>query len=209
MNHYDTLGVKPDATPEEIKAAKRKKASEHHPDKPGGDGQEMAKINRAYEVLADPQRRAQYDETGSDAPPASPNDKARELLLKMMADAIGSDVPNSIKAVHAMLRQQATAASDDQKASTKRTYALRKRRSKIISKSGENLAHTLIDMVLQQLEDRLKQISEVLEVNALAKQMLEAYEEIEDPPPPPVRDPWGYADAGRFFNPPGRGLAGG
>lgn len=60
MDHYQTLGVSPQAETKEIKTAFRKLASKHHPDK-GGDEEQFKKIQEAYEVLSDPQKRQQYD----------------------------------------------------------------------------------------------------------------------------------------------------
>lgn len=60
MDHYSTLGVPRDADHDTIKAAFRKLAMKHHPDK-GGDPNEFQKINEAYETLSDPTKRAQYD----------------------------------------------------------------------------------------------------------------------------------------------------
>lgn len=60
MTHYATLGVSESATPEEIKKAYRKLASQHHPDK-GGDTAMFQKVEEAYRVLSDPQQRQQYD----------------------------------------------------------------------------------------------------------------------------------------------------
>jgi DnaJ-class molecular chaperone len=59
-DHYQTLGVKKDATPDEIKKAFRKLASQHHPDK-GGDTAKFQEIQAAYDVLGDQQKRAEYD----------------------------------------------------------------------------------------------------------------------------------------------------
>lgn len=59
-NPYETLGVKQDSTPEEIKRAYRKLASQHHPDK-GGDKTRFQDIQQAYDTLSDPARRAAYD----------------------------------------------------------------------------------------------------------------------------------------------------
>lgn len=50
MSHYDTLGIKPGATDEEIKSAYRKLAMKHHPDR-GGDAKEFVKIQSAYNDL--------------------------------------------------------------------------------------------------------------------------------------------------------------
>ena len=60
---YEVLGVEETATTEDIKKAHRKLVKEHHPDK-GGDPEEFAKIQEAYEVLSDDARRKRYDETG-------------------------------------------------------------------------------------------------------------------------------------------------
>jgi curved DNA-binding protein CbpA len=58
--HYEILGVSPQATDKEIKAAYRKKARETHPDH-GGTMEAAAAVNEAADVLLDPQKRAGYD----------------------------------------------------------------------------------------------------------------------------------------------------
>jgi len=60
MDHYETLGISRDASEQDIKKAFRKLASKHHPDK-GGDQEQFKRIQGAYEVLSDPDKRAQYD----------------------------------------------------------------------------------------------------------------------------------------------------
>jgi molecular chaperone DnaJ len=67
---YATLGLRPDAGPEEIKRAYRARAREHHPDA-GGDAERFKEATHAYEVLSDPQRRARYDRSGDDGTPAT------------------------------------------------------------------------------------------------------------------------------------------
>lgn len=62
-NHYQTLGVERNVSADEIKKAYRKLAGQHHPDK-GGDTSRFQEIQKAYEVLGDPQRRAEYDNPG-------------------------------------------------------------------------------------------------------------------------------------------------
>lgn len=62
---YEKLGVNKGATAADIKKAFRKLALEHHPDK-GGDPEEFKKIQKAYEVLSDDQRRGLYDATGQE-----------------------------------------------------------------------------------------------------------------------------------------------
>jgi curved DNA-binding protein len=60
MDHYKTLGVAKNATPDDIKKAYRRLAAIHHPDK-GGDTAEFQKVQQAYEILSDPQKKQQYD----------------------------------------------------------------------------------------------------------------------------------------------------
>ena len=62
-DYYGLLGIARGATEEEIKRAFRKKAHELHPDK-GGDAEAFKKVNEAYQVLSDPQKRRQYDSFG-------------------------------------------------------------------------------------------------------------------------------------------------
>lgn len=57
---YSVLGVPKSATDKEIKAAYKKSALKHHPDK-GGDSEKFKEISRAYEVLQDKEKRQVYD----------------------------------------------------------------------------------------------------------------------------------------------------
>jgi len=68
-DYYKTLGVNKNATDKEIKSAFRKLARKHHPDVNPNDPQAEARIkeiNEAYEVLGDPEKRAKYDQLGTD-----------------------------------------------------------------------------------------------------------------------------------------------
>ncbi|HGK7612192.1 TPA: DnaJ domain-containing protein [Legionella pneumophila] len=62
-NHYEVLGIKQDATLQEINKAYRKFALMTHPDQNPGINttQAMAKINEAGEVLRDQDKRQKYD----------------------------------------------------------------------------------------------------------------------------------------------------
>ena len=68
-DHYQTLGIKRDASSKDIKAAFRRLARKYHPDTNQGDpaAEERFKdINEAYEVLSDEKDRRIYDRYGND-----------------------------------------------------------------------------------------------------------------------------------------------
>ncbi|MFW6365186.1 MAG: molecular chaperone DnaJ [Spirochaetota bacterium] len=66
-DYYEVLGVSKSAGEDEIKKAYRKLALKYHPDKNKGDKaaeDKFKEATEAYEVLRDPQKRAQYDKFG-------------------------------------------------------------------------------------------------------------------------------------------------
>ena len=66
-DYYETLGVQRNASAGQIKAAFRKLAMQHHPDRNPGDKaaeQRFKELNEAYEVLKDDSKRAAYDQFG-------------------------------------------------------------------------------------------------------------------------------------------------
>ena len=64
QDHYATLGISPNATPELIKTAYRKKAAQFHPDKNASleAPARFREAQEAYEVLSDADRRKAYDD---------------------------------------------------------------------------------------------------------------------------------------------------
>ncbi len=67
-DYYATLGVQKGASKDEIKKAFHKMAHKYHPDKSSGDEAKFKEVNEAYQVLSDDQKRAQYDQFGSEGP---------------------------------------------------------------------------------------------------------------------------------------------
>ncbi len=71
---YEVLGVKPDASKEEIKKAYRKLARKYHPDVNPGDNEAEAKfkeVSEAYEILSNEEKRKEYDQLRQAASSAS------------------------------------------------------------------------------------------------------------------------------------------
>ncbi|MBN2144776.1 MAG: molecular chaperone DnaJ [Candidatus Aureabacteria bacterium] len=66
-DYYEILGVSRDSSETDLKKAYRKLAIKYHPDKNPGDPAAEAnfkEVTEAYEILSDPQKRAQYDQFG-------------------------------------------------------------------------------------------------------------------------------------------------
>lgn len=178
MNHYDTLGVAPDATPEEIKAAYRKKAREAHSDVNGGTDEAMAALNVANDVLSDPERRAQYDATGSDQAGPTMEDKAREVLLATLQVAIEApDDMDAIAAVRGRLDESVQKGVREIDEAKRIVRKLERRRARTIYKGdGVNLVHGLIDSKLHQLRNRVDALHDSIAVLRCAIDMLRDYE---------------------------------
>ena len=68
MNAYEILGVDPGADEATIKAAYRRAAMRAHPDRQGGSKDAFAAVQKAHDVLMDPERRARHDRGEGDMP---------------------------------------------------------------------------------------------------------------------------------------------
>ncbi len=64
-DYYKILEMDKDASADEIKRAFRKLAHKYHPDKPGGDEEKFKRVNEAFQVLGNEEKRRQYDQFGS------------------------------------------------------------------------------------------------------------------------------------------------
>lgn len=193
MTHYEALGVPRDATPEQIKQAYRKLAMQHHPDR-GGDAAHFQLVQRAYDVLGDPERRAHYDQTGSDDQAPTIESEARTVFFRLFAQAL-QESGNCVDIVRSALIQ-AREENKRRQAAAQRTVAkLQKRSGRIKAKEGENLLQQLIDQQIRDTNQRLEAFEREDQIAVAALAMVANYtEEIEAPPPAPAM-PHGFIDA--------------
>lgn len=86
---YSILGVKKDATAEEIRRAFRKKAITLHPDRNPGNREATDKfknVTEAYQVISDPDKRSKYDRERAAPPPPPPNYPMADVSVELEID---------------------------------------------------------------------------------------------------------------------------
>ena len=84
-NLYNILGVSPTASAEDIKKAYRSLAMRHHPDRNTHASAEVRfnSIKKAYEVLSDPQKRAEYNYSLNNRIIIDPDNEAMNLWTSL------------------------------------------------------------------------------------------------------------------------------
>jgi len=93
MDPYEVLGVAKTASDDEVKKAYRKLAMKHHPDK-GGDPEQFKKIQGAYDILSDPQKKENFDRFGGENPPGfSPGANPFDAMFSQMFGGGGGGHP--------------------------------------------------------------------------------------------------------------------
>lgn len=105
MNLYDELGAQPDWSYDQLREAYRRLAKEHHPDR-GGDAERFKRVQNAWDVLGDVEKRERYDRTGE---AGSVERVAPEtmMVVSMFREAVESTVDTNVDIVIAV-RQRLT-----------------------------------------------------------------------------------------------------
>jgi len=133
---YEILGVKKEASQDDLKVAFRHLARKYHPDLNQGssDAEEKFKeINEAYQILSDPQKRTQYDKEGqaafkpdayTQARPPDYEDLFRDFGLGDIFDAFSTGRGRERKRAGADLRYDIEISLEDAFRGTKNTVSL-------------------------------------------------------------------------------------
>ncbi len=119
-NYYEVLGVPQAATTDQIKKKYRELARKYHPDviQDKTLGQRVfSQINQAYRILADPERRAQYNSTLTQSRPAGPVQAAPQAAPPPVNPAAARPQPASaaVKPAAAPARPAAAPSASVQK----------------------------------------------------------------------------------------------
>lgn len=185
-DHYTTLGLTADATPEQIKEAYRRLAMKYHPDRSNGDaakaewmGAKFKYIKEVYECLSDPERRAHYDQTGADikAGPSIESEALQEVVkLFTLAIEVGAEEP--LDFVRSKISEFDYSLESQKNAIMAEKPRLQKMLSKIkVKKVGtENLMERIIADKIAHNEKQMEHVARAEKVRDSVKAIVDEYE---------------------------------
>lgn len=163
MTHYDTLGVPNNADDAAIKRAYRRKAQVAAPRTneecaDPGLSRALVAINKAYETLSDPAKRARYDQTGQDSPQVPLDVQARTAIMQLFAQCVEqqSDTVDLVAATQQQLHQNLERLRGDLVALPKKAAKAEKTRKRL--KHNGKGANFLDDLLLQKIAECNMQI---------------------------------------------------
>lgn len=202
---YAELGVAKDADAATIKRAHRKRVSKTHPDVSGGDAEAFRKAQHAYLVLADPERRKRYDETGDEGEQGqrsrSPEEMEAEeatqilgaLVAAMISDPGTTDHAISHTDFAAQMRAVLESSGRTRKSELAQTerqivraekMAKRWRKKKKRGDKAPDLIAAMFASQIAGMRQRIEAIQRAERVNDRVLAMVDAYEYEHDPAPP-------------------------
>lgn len=174
MNPYKILKIRKNASPEAIQTQYRRLAKVNHPDHNPGDDDaavRFAEIHRAYEVLNDPVRRANYDSTGciDDAKAVNPDQEFCATIAPVLAGVIAGIVNagHNVESVN-LVEAMGNTLKDVQKQLKVKLDGLTKARAvvektvsrfTVVGGEGENLLAGIAKDSLQMIDNDLKVVA--------------------------------------------------
>jgi curved DNA-binding protein CbpA len=174
MNPYEVLGLERNCTDGEIRRAARTYAARYHPDR-GGDPQKMADINRARDLLLDPEARTKYDRTGDSTSPI--RETAREkaigaIMASFIAELAHDDSRDIVDVMRIGLKRASLQCDKNRTAllmHIKKVHRVRKRLK------GGDLFDRALDEQIEGAKAKLEALREQDEAWAAAVELLEGY----------------------------------
>ncbi len=183
MNPYEILGCTPDDDFETIKQAFRRAASKAHPDREGGSHEAASKVNEAWAILQDAERKANYDLNGDGSAVQSPEAAAKRQMVAMFAQVIGLGVHGDvIQQTRKLVNENISNQRYQQGPMIGRKAEIAKVIKKIKVKDGENLLVGALEQQIRELDQRLTlSNAAIVQLDEVLVQ-LAAYEFVDDSP---------------------------
>ena len=190
-NLYDDLGVERTASADEIKAAYRRLAMQHHPDR-GGQQENFQRIQTAYDVLSDETKRAAYDATG-EIPGNGPSleQRLQQEAIQIFTEALNSAGPNpwQVNVVAAMTQivlQKQTAFKRAIQAAKDRINTMEKVVNRIRRKDGDgspNVLRVFLETSITGAKAEQARLEEMLAFGEELLRYIDGYDfDVELPP---------------------------
>jgi curved DNA-binding protein CbpA len=179
VNPYETLGVTPQADQATIRRAYRKRAARAHPDRAGGNAEEMSALNCAYRLIGDEKSRARFDAGGGPEVERTQDERATMFLCQAFAQAldhldVGTDLIAHIRA--AITAQRADLESKKRDAA--KHIARAEKRLKRLKYSGRLTTHNFFEAILrEQISGANRAAAQLTENVALIGRALELLED--------------------------------
>lgn len=192
--HYDTLGVKEDASQEEIKKAYKKKASKCHPDKTKGKTtEEFKELTIAYEVLKDKEKREEYDD--NDGIDDSVESRANQVIAQIYIELLEKSdyrLKNYFVEIKQALDNSSRVCKQDK---FKLENKIEKLEYLIINTKADKVFIKLITRKLKENKAKVEQADQALTIFNKALKLLKVYEYTgEVPKANPGSKPWAIYD---------------
>lgn len=168
-NLYDILGIKKDASKDQIKKAHRNGVKENHPDK-GGNKEKFQEIQLAYDVLGNEDKRNHYDATGETEIKDAFQERFASFILEVLIPEIEKSDDLNIDLIGhgiGVLRTELEKANDAIKEYSKHVEKIEK---SILRVSKENEGINFLSMMIQE---KVRQYKGKI---AQAETMVEFYE---------------------------------
>ena len=196
---YNVLGVGKDASEAEIKAAYKKGAMKHHPDRNQGVDNGFTEMKLAYEVLIDKERRAKYDATGETQVEIKSEDIIRTeiaLIFGVMLDTENDYTSvDIVKCAKQFLKNGKSKIFDQVKAEKLKLDKVLTAKSRMKRKDdGVNIFESLLGQREQQHTAKIEQLNLNVDLYFKLMEELENYEYEFEAKPEPDRDAFIRAD---------------
>lgn len=168
MDYYEILEIERSATFDEIRASYRELVKKNHPDH-GGSPEKFRLIQKAYEVLSDPKKRAEYDSSNELNPVIS-------FLTRLFLATLDSFDPEKTDLFRQMERNILLKIQEmgNQKQSIKKRIKKLNKAFRCIKKDSSGLFRGVLQTQIQILEESLAALHKAEEV------ILEAHKKIRD-----------------------------
>jgi hypothetical protein len=177
---YKVLKVDKTATKAEIKKAYRKKAQKTHPDK-GGTDEAFAEVNWAHTLLIDDDRRAHYDNTGSDKGNQSEREQAIYQNIYAIFQMIFAEERDKIVHVDIVTRIKIILEQSNQKHRqglidiAHVIGVMNILIERLDTKKGKNVLKRMLELEVLGLENKRQGVSEQIQLNEESIEVLKNY----------------------------------